>query len=86
MLDGAQEGAAWTESSPLSDIQLVRRLTHPETKKRLVVRPLIDPGQIGGTTIDVRLGTEWEVLRTSRFRRLIQEVIRRRSRHFLMRQ
>jgi dCTP deaminase len=47
-----------------------RRLTHPETKKRLVVRPLIDPGQIGGTTIDVRLGTEWEVLRTSRFQAL----------------
>lgn len=60
-----------TESSPLSDVQLARRLTLPPSHtRRLVVRPLVDPGQVGGTTIDLRLGTEWETLRTSRFRGL----------------
>jgi dCTP deaminase len=54
------------ESAPLGDVHLLRRLTH-EDAFRLVVRPLIDPAQIGGTTIDLRLGTEWEALRTSRF-------------------
>jgi len=60
----------WREDSPLSDIQIVRRLIHPTETGRLVIRPLIDPSQIGGTTVDLRLGTEWEVLRTSRFRAL----------------
>lgn len=59
------------ESSPLSDLQLVRRLgLGPEDPKRLVVRPIVDPAQVGGTTIDLRLGTEWETLRTSRFHSL----------------
>lgn len=58
------------ESSPLSDLQLVRRIRHSAHDRQLVVRPLIDPAQIGGTTIDLRLGTEWEVLRTSRFQAL----------------
>ena len=59
------------ESSPLSDLQLARRLTlPPRHEQRLVVRPLVDPGQVGGTTIDLRLGTEWETLRTSRFHSL----------------
>jgi dCTP deaminase len=63
--------APLAESSPLSDVQLARRLTLPPgDTSRLVVRPLIDPGQVGGTTIDLRLGTEWETLRTSRFRSL----------------
>ena len=60
----------WAEDSPLSDIQLVRRLTDPRSERRLVIRPLIDPSQIGGTTVDLRLGTEWEILGTSRFQAL----------------
>lgn len=60
----------WHEDSPLTDIQLLRRLCHTSEERRLVVRPIIDNGQIGGTTIDLRLGTEWEVLRTARFHSL----------------
>jgi dCTP deaminase len=65
----ATDATGWTEDSPLSDLQLVRRLTRPG-EDALVIRPLIDPSQIGGTTIDLRLGTEWEQLRTSRFQAL----------------
>jgi len=57
------------ESSPLADTQLLRRLNRKDDR-RLVVRPLVDPSQVGGTTIDLRLGTEWEVLRTTRFQAL----------------
>lgn len=62
--------AVLNESSPLSDVQLVRRLIGAPKTNRLVIRPLIDPAQIGGTTIDLRLGTEWETMRTSRFKAL----------------
>jgi len=66
-----EEAKPLDESSPLSDVQLARRLTLPPGNlDRLVVRPLVDPAQVGGTTIDLRLGTEWETLRTSRFRSL----------------
>lgn len=59
------------ETSPLSDLNLVQRLAKaPTDSERLVVRPIVDPAQVGGTTIDLRLGTEWETLRTSRFRSL----------------
>ncbi|MBW3578778.1 MAG: dCTP deaminase [Actinobacteria bacterium] len=58
------------ETSPLTDYHLVRRLTHAGRDRRLVIRPLMDYGQVGGTTVDLRLGTEWEVLRTSRFESL----------------
>jgi dCTP deaminase len=57
------------EKSPLADTQLLRRLNRKDDR-RLVVRPLVDPSQVGGTTIDLRLGTEWEVLRTTRFQAL----------------
>jgi dCTP deaminase len=67
----SDNAAILEESSPLTDIQLARRLTLPlSNPDRLVVRPLIDPSQVGGTTVDLRLGTEWETLRTSRFRSL----------------
>lgn len=58
------------ESAPLSDVQLIRRITTSDEAHRLVIRPLIDPDQIGGTTIDLRLGTEWTVFKTARFRTL----------------
>jgi dCTP deaminase len=58
-------GAA--ESAPLSDSQILRRLTMEPGDRALVVRPLVDPDQIGATTVDLRLGTEWEVLRPARF-------------------
>lgn len=62
----------WTEDAPLSDVQLVRRMRtlsreRPSLARHLVVRPLIDPEQIGTVTVDLRLGTEWELLKSSRF-------------------
>ncbi|MFV4914195.1 dCTP deaminase [Microbacterium lacticum] len=68
--DGSAEWFS-SESAPLSDVQMVRRLgLNAGDPRRLVVRPIADPAQVGGTTIDLRLGTEWETLRTSRFRSL----------------
>lgn len=34
---------------------------------RLVVTPIVDRFQIGTTTVDLRLGTEWEAMRSYRF-------------------
>jgi dCTP deaminase len=64
------ERAIRGETSPLNDVHLLRRLTSRSEQTALVVRPLIDSSQIGGTTIDIRLGTEWETLKTSRFQAL----------------
>jgi dCTP deaminase len=59
------------ESSPLSNVHLARRLTLPPGDDgRLVINPLVDVAQVGTTTIDLRLGTEWEALRSHRFHAL----------------
>lgn len=63
--------ATTDESSPLGNLHLVRRLTLPSgDKDRLVINPLVDGGQIGITTVDLRLGTEWEAMGTHRFHAL----------------
>lgn len=67
---GYEEFDHWQECSPLADIHILRRLRHPDDAERLVVRPLLDPDQIGATTVDLRLGTEWETLRPARFQAL----------------
>lgn len=55
------------ESSPLGSLAIVRRmLFSPGDARRLVVTPIVDSSQIGPTTIDLRLGTEWEAMRTYR--------------------
>lgn len=41
-------------------------LAHPDLSRRLVVTPLLDPRQIGRGAIDLRLGTEFLVLRRTR--------------------
>lgn len=56
-----------SESTPLSDAQIVRRLRSSDPGRQLVIRPLITSTQIGAVTVDLRLGTEWQVLKTSRF-------------------
>ncbi|MDE0804069.1 MAG: dCTP deaminase [Acidimicrobiales bacterium] len=38
-----------------------------ENRHRLVISPLVDARQIGTTSIDLRLGTEWEAMRAYRF-------------------
>jgi dCTP deaminase len=59
------------ESSPLGSLAIVRRLLLPAGhEQRLVVSPLVAPGQIGTTTVDLRLGTEWEAMSAYRFQAL----------------
>ncbi len=59
------------ESSPLGGLSIVRRLLLPHTdRERLVVTPVVDRRQIGTSSIDLRLGTEWEASRSYRFRAL----------------
>lgn len=58
-------------SAVLPDLEIAQRLSLPiEDPKRLVLRPVVDPDQIGGTTVDLRLGTEWEMMETSQLRSL----------------
>lgn len=56
------------ESSPLGSLALIRRmLLPPEHPSRLVISPIINDRQIGTSSVDVRLGTEWEAMRPYRF-------------------
>lgn len=56
------------ESSPLGSLAIVRRLLLPfGHQQRLVINPLVADRQLGTTTIDLRLGTEWEAMRSYRF-------------------
>jgi dCTP deaminase len=56
------------ESSPLGSLALIRRmLLANDDPHRLVINPIVSPRQIGTTTIDLRLGTEWEATRSYRF-------------------
>jgi dCTP deaminase len=64
----AVQAANTEESSPLGNRDIIRRLTLPVGEQdRLVINPLVDSRQIGPTSIDLRLGTEWESMRTHRF-------------------
>ncbi len=50
----------------LNECQIIERLTHPDADKRLVVTPLIRPEeQFGPTSLDLRLGTDFQVMRRS---------------------
>lgn len=56
------------ESSPLGSLALIRRmLLPPDHPSRLVISPIVNDRQIGTSSIDVRLGTEWEAMRPYRF-------------------
>ena len=49
----------------LSDTAIRAALSHEDANTRLVVCPMLDTGQIGSASIDLRLGTEFmEVQRT----------------------
>lgn len=64
----AQMSGDRLESSPLGSLALIRRLIlPPEDPSRLVISPIIDSRQIGTSSIDLRLGTEWEAMRPYRF-------------------
>jgi dCTP deaminase len=56
------------EGSPLGNLHILRRMAMPVTDdRRLVISPIVDSRQIGTTTVDLRLGTEWEAMRTYQF-------------------
>ena len=56
------------EGSPLGNLNILQRMSKPVgDPDRLVVSPIVDRAQIGTTTVDLRLGTEWEAMRTYRF-------------------
>lgn len=56
------------EGSPLGNLNILQRMTRPiDDPHRLVVSPIVDRSQIGTTTVDLRLGTEWEAMRAYRF-------------------
>lgn len=47
----------------LSDIEIIRRLTHSDHKKRIVITPILSAlEQIGPSSVDVRLGTKFMVV------------------------
>src|SRR5690606_33453218 len=55
----------------LNERQILERLTHPDPEKRLVVTPILAPEQqFGPSSLDVRLGPDFKVVRTSRLTHL----------------
>ncbi|MFM7389722.1 MAG: dCTP deaminase [Vampirovibrionales bacterium] len=48
----------------LNETHILERLVHPTPEKRIVITPLIKPEeQIGPTSVDLRLGTDFQVMR-----------------------
>lgn len=48
----------------LNEEQILERLLHPDPEKRVVITPLIRPEeQFGPSSIDLRMGTDFQVLR-----------------------
>ena len=54
----------------LNELQIIERLTRND-RSRVVIKPLIDLRyQLGPSSIDVRLGTEFKVIRRQRYTHL----------------
>src|SRR5262245_577199 len=50
----------------LNELQILQRLLDPDPERRIVITPMIQPEeQFGPTSIDLRLGTDFKVLRRS---------------------
>ena len=50
----------------LNETQILKRLVHPDAEKRVTITPLIRPEeQFGPTSVDLRLGTDFQVMRRS---------------------
>lgn len=54
-------------SGPLTDIDIRARLLAADADDRLVVTPIVSQRQIGSTSVDLRLGTRWQILKPARF-------------------
>jgi dCTP deaminase len=53
--------------SLLNELQILERLAHPDANKRLLITPLIAPEeQLGPSSLDLRLGTEFQVPQRTR--------------------
>ena len=52
-------------SGLLSKAEILSRLEEPELKKRLIITPLLDVLQVGGSSVDLRLGFNFIFLRRS---------------------
>jgi dCTP deaminase len=52
----------------MNESRILARLVHPDPAKRLTITPLIKPEeQFGPTSVDLRLGTDFQVMRRSGF-------------------
>jgi dCTP deaminase len=50
----------------LNEEQIFERIIHPDSSKRIVITPLVNPEeQFGSTSIDLRLGTEFQLVKRS---------------------
>lgn len=50
----------------LNEEQIFERIIHPDSAKRIVITPLVNPEeQFGSTSIDLRLGTEFQLVKRS---------------------
>ena len=57
----------------LQDAEIVKRLVAEKEEERIVITPLVDPiSQVGPSSIDVRLGTNFKVPTTSHLHRSIR--------------
>lgn len=49
----------------LNEEQILERLTHSDPSKRIIITPMINPEeQFGPTSVDLRLGTDFQVIKT----------------------
>lgn len=73
---------------PLSDIEILSRLVHPQPLKRLVITPIVSTKQFQPSSFDLRLGYQFKVIRNVRqpyFNPLVAEdVMRKQVGHYLM--
>lgn len=52
----------------LNEMEIMERLVDEKEEKRIIIRPLIDPAsQINPSSVDLRLGTDFKILKTSKF-------------------
>ncbi len=50
----------------LNETQILERLVDPDPERRIIITPLINPEeQFGPTSVDLRLGTDFQVMRRS---------------------
>ena len=55
----------------LNETQILERLITDDPERRIVVTPILDPmQQFGPSSLDVRLGPDFKVVRTSRLTHL----------------